>query len=256
MHHLFGTTEKTLTNKQDFLVIGVVPNRIDILKSIPGVSFRACWRNRRTLDIGGTKANFLSLNDLLAAKLAAALPRIWWTQPSSRGPLNTNARSHVAPRRDPIQEIASPTGHHSDGEERAGAMKATRAEAPGPSNDRIAINDNGPAHRLPRRNERAHGRMPDSHRPRRPARLYWKDDPIPADPGSGAQGFGPRSRAQGGPTDGLARRPDARPARGRHPYRRPPARPRRRRLGQDAGDHRDESPTCSEPASRPTRSSP
>ena len=72
---LFGTTEKTLTNKQDFLVIGVVPNRIDILKSIPGVSFRACWRNRRTLDIGGTKANFLSLNDLLAAKLAAARPQ-------------------------------------------------------------------------------------------------------------------------------------------------------------------------------------
>jgi hypothetical protein len=43
-----GSTEKTLTNKQEFLVIGVAPNRIDILKSIPGPGFRACWKNRRT----------------------------------------------------------------------------------------------------------------------------------------------------------------------------------------------------------------
>src|SRR5689334_2034569 len=72
---LFGATEKTLTNKQDFLVIGVAPNRIDILKSIPGLGFEACWKNRRTFDIGGTTANFLNLEDLLTAKLAAGRPQ-------------------------------------------------------------------------------------------------------------------------------------------------------------------------------------
>jgi len=72
---LFGTTEKTLTRKEDFLVIGVAPNRIDILKSIPGLEFEPCWKNRRILDIGGTKANFLDLEDLLTAKLAAGRPQ-------------------------------------------------------------------------------------------------------------------------------------------------------------------------------------
>jgi hypothetical protein len=72
---LYGTTEETLTNKQDFLVIGVAPNRIDILKSIPGPGFRACWNHRRTFDIHGTTANFLGLEDLLATKLAAGRPQ-------------------------------------------------------------------------------------------------------------------------------------------------------------------------------------
>jgi hypothetical protein len=68
-------TEESLTRKEDFLVIGVVPNRIDILKSIPGLEFERCWKNRRTLDIGGTTANFLDLEDLLTAKLAAGRPQ-------------------------------------------------------------------------------------------------------------------------------------------------------------------------------------
>lgn len=48
---LFGGTEKTLTNKRDFLVIGVSPNRIDVLKSIPGLEFKAAWREE-TPDFG------------------------------------------------------------------------------------------------------------------------------------------------------------------------------------------------------------
>jgi hypothetical protein len=72
---LYGVSEETLTNKQHFLVIGVAPNRIDILKSIPGPGFRACWKHRRTFDIHGTTANFLSLEDLLSAKLAAGRPQ-------------------------------------------------------------------------------------------------------------------------------------------------------------------------------------
>jgi hypothetical protein len=72
---LFGTTERFFTQRETFLVIGVAPNRIDILKSIPGVEFDACWRTRKTLNIGGTTASFPSLEDLLAAKLAAGRPQ-------------------------------------------------------------------------------------------------------------------------------------------------------------------------------------
>jgi hypothetical protein len=72
---LFGTTEKTLTERDNFLTIGIAPNRIDILKSIPGVEFRACWKNRRTFEVEGTTANFLALEDLIAAKEAAKRPQ-------------------------------------------------------------------------------------------------------------------------------------------------------------------------------------
>ena len=64
-----------MINKQDFLIIGVAPNRIDILKSIPGLEFRACWRNRRAFAIGDTTVYFLSLEDLLTAKRAAGRPQ-------------------------------------------------------------------------------------------------------------------------------------------------------------------------------------
>jgi hypothetical protein len=72
---LFETTEQFFTERDTFLIIGVSPNRIDILKSIPGVEFKACWRARKTVEIGGTTAHFPSLEDLLAAKVAAGRPQ-------------------------------------------------------------------------------------------------------------------------------------------------------------------------------------
>ena len=68
---LLETPEQFFTERDTFLIIGVAPNRIDILKSIPGVEFDACWPARKILDIGGTPANFPRLEDLLAAKIAA-----------------------------------------------------------------------------------------------------------------------------------------------------------------------------------------
>jgi hypothetical protein len=72
---LFETTEQYFTEKDSFLIIGEVPNRIDILKNIPGVEFETCWEGRKTLDIGGTTAHFPKLEDLLAAKIAAGRPQ-------------------------------------------------------------------------------------------------------------------------------------------------------------------------------------
>jgi hypothetical protein len=72
---LCETTEQFFTERDTFLVIGVSPNRIDVLKSIPGVEFLACRRARKTLDVGGTTAHFPSLEHLLAAKVAAGRPQ-------------------------------------------------------------------------------------------------------------------------------------------------------------------------------------
>jgi len=48
------------------------PNRIDILKDIPGVEFEPCWANKNVFDLGsGLHVNYISLQDLLTAKLAA-----------------------------------------------------------------------------------------------------------------------------------------------------------------------------------------
>jgi len=72
---LSGVTEGFFTERETFLVVGVAPNRFDILKSIPGVEFDACWAHRRVFDVGGVTANFPCLEDLLAAKVAAGRPQ-------------------------------------------------------------------------------------------------------------------------------------------------------------------------------------
>jgi hypothetical protein len=50
--------------------IGVVPCRIDLLTTISGVSFEEAWNRRILLEITGTKAPFLSLDDLVRNKRA------------------------------------------------------------------------------------------------------------------------------------------------------------------------------------------
>jgi hypothetical protein len=72
---LFDTTEQFFSEPETFLTVGVAPNRIDVRKSVPGVEFDACWKTKRTLDVGGAKANFPSPQHLLAAKLAAGRPQ-------------------------------------------------------------------------------------------------------------------------------------------------------------------------------------
>ena len=56
-----------------FFRIGAPPCQIDIFTGIPGVQFEACWRNRLevVLDDEGLSANFISAEDLVAAKVAS-----------------------------------------------------------------------------------------------------------------------------------------------------------------------------------------
>jgi hypothetical protein len=126
---LVGTTESTITDKEGFLVIGVAPNRIDILKSISGLKFPACWKNRRTFDIHGTTAHFLNLQDLLTAKLAAGRPqdiadavKLMKTLELDRRPQETSEPSPASPRsrRGPPKPRGGRKGKKRDGENEHG----------------------------------------------------------------------------------------------------------------------------------------
>ncbi len=61
-----------------FFRFGREPKGFDILSSIPGVDFDAAWKKRIETVIDpatGLKANFISAEDLIAAKLAAGRPQ-------------------------------------------------------------------------------------------------------------------------------------------------------------------------------------
>jgi len=61
-----------------FFRMGREPVAVDILSEIPGVDFESAWE-RRLEDVidtaSGLKANFISRDDLIAAKLAAGRPQ-------------------------------------------------------------------------------------------------------------------------------------------------------------------------------------
>jgi hypothetical protein len=61
----------------DFLVpdqiiqLGLPPNRIDILTSLPGVEFADCYPSRLEVDVEGARVNFIDLDNLKRNKQAA-----------------------------------------------------------------------------------------------------------------------------------------------------------------------------------------
>ncbi len=55
--------------------LGRAPARIDLLQSIPGVTFAAAWKRRVTFDIEGTAVPFIGIADLVANKRAVGRPR-------------------------------------------------------------------------------------------------------------------------------------------------------------------------------------
>ena len=55
--------------------MGVPPMRLEILTSIDGVSFEACFENRVIANFGAFKVNFISRDDLLTNKRASGRPQ-------------------------------------------------------------------------------------------------------------------------------------------------------------------------------------
>ncbi|HEY7578541.1 MAG TPA: hypothetical protein VH855_13175, partial [Acetobacteraceae bacterium] len=75
---LEGMTASDFAERGPFFRMGREPVSVDILTEIPGVDFDAAWQ-RRVWDLvdpaTGLKADFISANDLIAAKLAAGRPQ-------------------------------------------------------------------------------------------------------------------------------------------------------------------------------------
>ena len=74
---LSGISPADFDNQLDSIFqIGVEPDRIDILQSIPAVSFDQAWKNRvETIIDGSVPAHFISREDLIANKLATGRHR-------------------------------------------------------------------------------------------------------------------------------------------------------------------------------------
>ena len=63
-------------NISDFLVedqviqLGYAPNRIDMITSLPGVTFAECYNKRLSVEIDGVKVDFIDLDNLRKNKKA------------------------------------------------------------------------------------------------------------------------------------------------------------------------------------------
>jgi predicted nucleotidyltransferase len=55
--------------------MGRAPARIDLLQSIPGVTFASAWRRRVMFDLEGTSVPFIGILDLVANKRAVGRPQ-------------------------------------------------------------------------------------------------------------------------------------------------------------------------------------
>ncbi|MGC2130578.1 MAG: hypothetical protein WA629_10810, partial [Candidatus Aquilonibacter sp.] len=67
--------ESDLAAPGTFFIMGRPPNQIDIITSIDGVSFEQAWENRVESMYGGVKVSYISKDDLIANKKAAARPQ-------------------------------------------------------------------------------------------------------------------------------------------------------------------------------------
>jgi len=72
---LTGLTEEDFSDADSFYQMGRSPMRVDVMMSIPGITFEEAWVNRENVDIAGTTALFISREDLIRAKQATARPQ-------------------------------------------------------------------------------------------------------------------------------------------------------------------------------------
>lgn len=55
--------------------MGRPPLRVDVMMSIPGITFEEAWGNKEAVAIAGTSAFFMSREDLMRAKQATSRPQ-------------------------------------------------------------------------------------------------------------------------------------------------------------------------------------
>ncbi len=64
-----------LASPNTIIMIGVPPNRVDVLTGIDGITFAEAWPNRVEGTYGETKVPFIGLADLIRAKRASGRPQ-------------------------------------------------------------------------------------------------------------------------------------------------------------------------------------
>jgi hypothetical protein len=72
---LVGLTEADFAEEGYFYQMGRPPIRVDILMGIPGLDFETAWQHRVSEDFDGLIVNFISREDLIAAKKASGRPQ-------------------------------------------------------------------------------------------------------------------------------------------------------------------------------------
>ena len=72
---LQNLTPRDFAEEGYFYQMGSPPLRVDVLMSIPGVTFSEAWQRKETVDVAGVAMHFISKEDLLAAKRASGRPQ-------------------------------------------------------------------------------------------------------------------------------------------------------------------------------------
>ena len=72
---LAGLTPGDFTDSEAFYQMGRPPLRVDVLMSVPGVTFEEAWERRETVAFGDTSAIFISREDLILSKQASGRPQ-------------------------------------------------------------------------------------------------------------------------------------------------------------------------------------
>ena len=72
---LTNLTPDDFSHEGYFYQMGVPPVRVDILMSIPGLSFEAAWRKREIVNFDSVPLPFISKQDLIISKRACGRPQ-------------------------------------------------------------------------------------------------------------------------------------------------------------------------------------
>jgi hypothetical protein len=72
---LENLTSDDFTHEDYFYQMGRAPLRVDIMMSIPGISFDEAWENRKVVELNDLKILFISRSDLIRSKEASGRPQ-------------------------------------------------------------------------------------------------------------------------------------------------------------------------------------
>jgi hypothetical protein len=72
---LENLTSNDFTHEDYFYQMGRPPLRVDIMMSIPGISFDEAWENRKVVELNDLKILFISRSDLIRSKEASGRPQ-------------------------------------------------------------------------------------------------------------------------------------------------------------------------------------